>query len=317
MKVLVTGAFGNVGAQALEHLIERGHHVRCFDIETRATRGAARRFQDSVETVWGDLRNADDVAAAVTDCQAVIHLGFIIPPRSEQEPERAHEINVGGTRNLLSALKALPAKPRIIFSSTASVFGKTQHLEPPRTSDDPLQATDHYTGHKVECERAIQESGLEWVILRFGAVPLLGQIDPIMYEVPLSNRIEFVHPQDVGLALANALECDGASGQILLIGGGQSGQMHFREYLRGLMDGAGVGMLPDEAFTTEPFYTDWLDTEKSQRLLNYQRYSFEDYVRQMPSALGHRYRMARALRPLVRWYITRLSPYYRGRNAAQ
>jgi len=310
MKVLLTGAFGNVGAQTLESLVEHGHQVKCLDIKTRANKSIAKRFDGKIETVWGDLCNPDDVAAAVEGRDVVIHLGFIIPPRSEQSPQLAHEVNVGGTRNLLNALKALPRKPRLIFSSTASVFGKTQHLEPPRCCTDPVQPIDHYTSNKVECEKAIRESGLDWVILRFGAVPLLGQIDPLMYEVPLSNRIEFVHPRDVALALANAVSCAEASGEVLLIGGGRHGQMYFREYLKGLMDGAGLGMLPDEAFTSEPFYTDWMDTDKSQRLLRYQRHSFDDYVREMPSALGYRYLMVRAFRPFIRRYILRLSPYY-------
>lgn len=311
MKVLLTGAFGNVGSQTLESLLEHGHQVRCFDIQTRSNRGIARRFDGKVDTVWGDLRNPDDVAAAVEGRDVVIHLGFIIPPRSEKFPQLASEVNVGGTRNLLNALKTLPQKTRLIFSSTASVFGKTQHLEPPRCCTDPVQPGDCYTSHKIECENAIRESGLDWVILRFGAVPLLGQIDPLMYEVPLSNRIEFVHPRDVALALANAVSCSEASGEVLLIGGGKRGQMYFREYLKGLMDGAGVGMLPDKAFTSEQFYTDWLDTDRSQSLLRYQRYSFDDYVREMPAALGYRYLMVRAFRPLIRWYILRLSPYYR------
>ena len=37
-------------------------------------------------------------------------------------------------------------------------------------------------------------------------------------------------------------------------------------------------MLPENAFGTEPYYVDWLDTEESQHLLNYQRYSFDDII---------------------------------------
>ena len=78
-----------------------------------------------------------------------------------------------------------------------------------------------------------------------------------------------------------------------------------------VLGGVHASMLPDEAFTSEPFYTDWLDTDESQRLLSYQRRSFEDYVREMPSALGYRYLMVRAFRPFIRRYVLGLSPYYR------
>ena len=65
MKVLLTGAFGNVGTSTLEELAERGHQVRCFDLQTKANRRTAKRFAGQMEVVWGDLRNPEAVADAV------------------------------------------------------------------------------------------------------------------------------------------------------------------------------------------------------------------------------------------------------------
>ena len=309
MKVLLTGAFGTVGTQTLESLIEQGHQVRCFDIQTRANEKAAGRFKNKAEVIWGDLRDPDAVARSVEGCDTVIHLSFIIPPASEKRPQWAQEINIGGTRNILEAMKALSPSSRIIFASSVSLFGPTQHLSPPRKATDPVQPTDHYTHHKAECEKLVQESGSEWVILRFCAVPQMRQIDPIMFDVPIENRIEFVHPRDVGLAVSNAASCEAAGGKILLIGGGQNCQMLYRELIEGLLESSGLGMLPDEAFGTTPFYTDWMDTEESQRLLRYQRHSFDDFKREAPSTLGYQYHLARALRPLMRRWLLSKSPY--------
>jgi nucleoside-diphosphate-sugar epimerase len=314
MKVLLTGAFGNVGSNALESLIEQGHQVTCFDIRTKANAKAAKRFQDKVNIVWGDLRHADEVASAVKEQDVVVHLAYIIPPTSEKNPDLAKTINVGGTQNLLNAIKSLSSPPKLIFSSSISVYGPCYDMKPPRRWDDPVKPTDNYTHHKAECEKMVQESGLNWAILRFGAVPLMGQVDPMMFDVPLNNRIEFVHPRDVGLAVANAVSCNEAFGKILLIGGGPAGQHDYKTYLTGLMDGAGIGMPPDEAFGTNPFYTDWMDTEESQRLLKYQRFSFEQYVAEMPSALGYKYQMSKMLRPLIRKFILSKSPYYKSQK---
>jgi nucleoside-diphosphate-sugar epimerase len=314
MKVLLTGAFGNVGVNTLESLVEQDHRVTCFDIKTKANAKTAKRFQDKVDIVWGDLRRPDDVTAATKDHDVVVHLAFIIPPASEKKPDRAKEINVGGTRNLLDTVKKLASPPKLIFSSSISVYGPTADKEPPRRCSEPVHPTDNYTHHKVECEKMVQESGLKWAILRFGAVPLIGQVDPMMFQVPLNNRIEFVHPRDVGLAVANAISCDEVFGKILHIGGGSSGQHYYKTYLTGLLDGAGIGMFPDKSFGTAPFYTDWMDTEESQRLLKYQRYSFEQYVKEMPSALGYRYQMVKLLKPLIRKFVLSKSPYYKTKN---
>jgi UDP-glucose 4-epimerase len=76
----------------------------------------------------------------------------------------------------------------------------------------------------------------------------------------------------------------------------------------------GIGRLPDEAFSTEPYCTDWLDTEESERLLHYQRHGYDDVVRETAALLGWRRPLARALRPVVRAGILRLSPAWRARG---
>ena len=185
MNVLLTGAFGNVGTSTLEELVRRGHTVQCFDLKTRANEKSARRFRDQIEVVWGDLRRPQDVAAAVCDQEVVVHLAFIIPKmsatgvESEHRPGWAREINVGGTRNLLDKMQALPRPPKIIFASSYHVYGRTQDQPPPRTVWDPVQPIEHYSHHKVECERAVKTSGLEWAILRLSAtLPLAMPMSP-------------------------------------------------------------------------------------------------------------------------------------------
>lgn len=318
MNVLVTGALGNVGTSALHALLEKGHRVRCFDLRTPANEAAARRFGAQVEVVWGDLRRPADVAAAVEGQDVVVHLAFIIPKlsatgvESEAAPDWAREINVGGTSNLLQAMAAQPRPPRIIFSSSLHVFGQTHDQPPPRRVTDPVQPIEHYAHHKVECENMIRSSGLEWAILRFGAVlPLAMKLDPGMFDVPLDNRMEFVHTRDVGLAIANAVDNEQVWGKILLIGGGPHCQYYYRDMVRQIMDGMGVGMLPEEAFGKVPFCTDWLDTAESQQILQYQRRTLDDYVQDMQKVLGFRLQLIRLFRPLVRQQLLIKSPVLR------
>ena len=56
MKVLLTGAFGNVGLSTLKELIKRNYDVRVFDIKNKPNRRNANKFKDQVEIMWGDLR---------------------------------------------------------------------------------------------------------------------------------------------------------------------------------------------------------------------------------------------------------------------
>lgn len=316
MRILLTGAFGNVGQSALEELLARGHQVRCLDLKTPTNQRLARKYAPRAEIVWGDLRSMDDVAAAVRDMEVVIHLAFILPRlsatglESERVPEVARQVNVGGTRNLIRAMRAQPVPPRLIFSSSLHVYGLTQHLPPPRTAEDRPQPVEHYARHKVICERMVRISGLRWCILRFGAVlPLSVQPNAGMYDVPLDNRIEFVHTRDVGVALANAVESDAIWGKVLLIGGGPSCQLTYRQMMTSIMQTLGIGPLPDAAFSDKPFATDWLDTRESQRLLHYQRRTFGDFTRDLAARLGPRRALARLFAPIVRAWLTARSPH--------
>ena len=126
-------------------------------------------------------------------------------------------------------------------------------------------------------------------IFRFAAaLPFSLKLDPAMFEIRLDNRMEYVHNRDVGLALANAVDSSEIWGKILHIGGGRRCQYLYRQIVAKVMDGVGVGMLPDEAFSQRPFSTDWIDTEESQRLLHFQRYTLDDYIRESSAKLGIR-----------------------------
>ena len=326
MNLLLTGAFGNVGTSALSQLIERGHRVRCFDVPTPANQKKARAFHGRMEAMWGDLRNPADVAAAVRDQEAVIHLAFIIPKmsvtgvESEQRPDWSRSINVGGTCNLLDAMRAQPRPPRLVFASSYHIYGPTQDQLPPRRITDPARPVEHYAHHKVECEEMIHTSGLQWCILRLAAtLPLAIKLDPGMFDVPLNNRMEFVHTRDVGFAIAQAIAHLGVWGRTLLIGGGARCQYYYREIVGRILGSLGIGALPERAFGTIPFATDWLDTTESQTLLGYQQRDLGDYIREMRSVLGTRRHWIRLFRPLVRRWLLSKSPYYgtgRSRRAA-
>jgi nucleoside-diphosphate-sugar epimerase len=241
---------------------------------------------------------------------AVVHLAFVIPNlsatgvSSESEPEWAHTINVGGTKHLLQAMREQDTQLKLLFSSSLHIYGKTQHIAPPREVSDPPDPIEHYAKHKVECEQLIRQSGLKWTILRLGAsLPVRLVLDPGMFEVPLENRIEFVHNKDVSTAIANALESDEVWGKIWHIGGGETCQLYQRELVQAILDEVGVGMLPDSAFSDEPYPTDWLDTTESQRLLQFQQRTLKDYLVDLRGRLGFRRVIIRVFRPLIRSWI--------------
>jgi nucleoside-diphosphate-sugar epimerase len=315
MKVLLTGAFGNVGFHVLQELLRQGQVVRCFDLKTLRTEKKARQVEDRAEIIWGDLRQPAQVAKAVEGQEVIVHMGAVIPPASNDDPDGAYAVNVGGTRNLLEAAKSQSQSPRFFFTSTFDVFGHTQDKEPPRKVSDPVQATDAYSAHKIEGEEMVKNAGLEWAIFRFCDMPPITaphKPHPIMFEINLDTRFEMLHPDDAALAIANGIRGP-IWGKIWLIGGGPRCQIHYRDYLQAMMERTGVGKLPEAAFSQKPYCTDWLDSTESQDLLQYQRHSFEEIIDEMaksadPGPIAHL--ILPLARPFVRSSILKLSPYY-------
>lgn len=317
MKVLLTGAFGNIGSHTVPELLRRGHQVRCFDLDTPATRAVAARHAGKIDVVWGDVREPASVARAVDGVEAVLHLAALIPPGSDEDVPRAEAVNVGGTRNVIAACQAQPAPPRILLTSSFDVFGHNQARPPPRRVGDPIQGTDPYTHHKIAAEKLVQESGLTWCIFRFSDVPIMGLRDPhpIMFEIGLDNRIEAMHPDDAAIALSAALEAPEAWGRILLVGGGPACQTTYREYLGRLLTAMGIGPLPEEAFSGKEYVTDWIDSSEAQRLFQHQRHTFDDIVREIAACLKWRRYFVPLAKPFARRMILKMSKYY-GRRAA-
>ncbi len=131
-----------------------------------------------------------------------------------------------------------------------------------------------------------------------------------MFEIPLDQRFEVIHGDDVALAIVNALKTPEVWGQTVLIGGGATCQIRYRDYLFGMLEALGIGPLPEEAFTRGLYCTDWLDSEYSQRLLQYQRHSFQEVIADIAREVGWKRYLAGLTRPIVRRNILKMSPYW-------
>lgn len=325
MKVLLTGSFGKIGYRVVEALLDRGHAVTCFDLDTPANRRTARDFSGRIALRWGDVTDAQAVREAVAGQEVVIHNAAIIPPGSDRLPALAERVNVGGTRNIVDAIEQSPLRPLLIFPSSVSIHGHRRPDAPGLLRiDAPLQAEDIYAQHKIACEALIEASSVRWVILRLGASlearngasleDARGLLKLTLSRSP-QVRIEFIHTKDVATAFANAIEVPDVVGRKFFLGGGSRCQTRWAAFNSMFLEAMGCGVLPEEAFGSEPYYTDWMDTEESQRLLRYQQHSLDDHR----SELEARFRWIRplgfAIGPLLRSVLLSQSEAYQAARA--
>ena len=138
------------------------------------------------------------------------------------------------------------------------------------------------------------------------------------FQFSADARIEIIHPADAGTAFARAVAREEAIGKILYIGGGEKCQLTHQNFSNEVMGAIGIGPFPAEAFvqTEVPrFFGDWVDTEESQRLLQYQKRGMSELEADMRRNLGVIAPLIRLLRPVATWYVLRGS--YLQKNRAR
>lgn len=308
MQVLITGAFGNLGAMCIDQALAMGFKVKCFDLKTPANLKAAKAYKGKVETVFGDISDSASLAPLLSNVDAIIHNASVLPPFTENKPKLAWKINVGGVENLIKAAQQHNPKLHFIFPSSVTVYGTPSQNETPRTISDPVTATDHYTQQKLACESLLKESGLAWTIMRVGVsvdartLTTDWKTFKQLLNVTPNNPLEYVHPKDVARAMCRAVEHSDSIEKVLLIGGGESCQITQFQFLNAALHACGLS-LNDNWLGKNTFYTHWMDTTESQSILQYQRYGFSYYQRELDYTLRFARLYLTPIRPLANWAL--------------
>lgn len=176
MRILLTGGAGFIGSHTAVEMTQAGHDVVIFDnfCNSDAT------VLDRLETILGkrlafeegDIRDYDRIRDVLEKHQieAVVHFaGLKAVGESCEKPLEYFDNNITGTLVLLQAMKSLGIK-RIIFSSSATVYGTPQYL--PLDEKHPLSVTNPYGRTKLQVEEILSDlcaSDAEWsaVCLRY------------------------------------------------------------------------------------------------------------------------------------------------------
>jgi len=309
MRVLVTGGAGRLGINVCKILLGEGFQVRVFDLDTPRNRQNVAELDSRVELFWGNITKPDSVYHAIADIDAVVHMAAVLPPVVYENPELAYEVNVGGTRILVDLIKAKGGNIPFVFTSSVAVFGPTPGAERPVSVDNDVpNPVETYGETKLKAEEVIRESGIDYLILRLTAVMYFSfEMSDLkrIFSIPLDNRLEFCHPDDLAVAICNALKnFDTAKGNTLVISGGPQQRMRFKDMVGGILGVMGLPLPSEDKFTKEPYFLDWYDTSKSQELLKFQIKDYTDYLKDFTRGLSKRY--TKLFLPCMRYLVSPL-----------
>ncbi|HEY9291544.1 MAG TPA: UDP-glucose 4-epimerase GalE [Microlunatus sp.] len=168
MKILVTGGAGYIGSTTAKALEAAGHVPVILD----SLLTGPREFVADRIFYQGDIADRALLARIVTehpDIEATIHMAArIVVPESVAMPYAYYRDNVGKSLELFDQLVAL-GKPRVLFSSSASLYAPTEDFEV--TEQDAVAPTSPYGRTKLITEQVLQDlavaTDLRAIVLRY------------------------------------------------------------------------------------------------------------------------------------------------------
>jgi nucleoside-diphosphate-sugar epimerase len=167
MRVLVTGAGGNLGRAVIPALVEAGHEPRLMDF---------RPLPGEHRVVVGDVRDPSALARAMDGVDAVVHGAAIHGVHLDRwRPTDFWDINATGTFGVYHAARAAGVS-RVVFSSSMVVYGQSSAPPPDAwalvSEDSPTLPDNVYGLSKVAGEETARfharASGISTVSLRLG-----------------------------------------------------------------------------------------------------------------------------------------------------
>jgi len=251
-KIAITGATGFVGKATLDVALHKAMNVRAL------TRRASPPH-DGVEWISGTLDDTASLRELIQGCEAVIHVAGLT---NTPNPGRFEAANVTGTANMIAAAKEAGVE-RFVFVSSLSA------------REPELSA---YGASKAKAEKRVEDSGLNWTIVRPPGVYGPGDKDYLDLFKAAKLGVVPVPPE------------------------GGSSLIHVEDLARLL-----VALVPANSKTKGQMYEPWDD--------NAYGYTHKELAKLIGEAVGNPNAIAAPLPPAVMQWGAKLDGFLRGGKA--
>ncbi len=170
--ILVTGGAGFIGSYVVEELIPlKPKKIIILDSFIRGSRENMKNFSDNpiVEFHEGDIRDTALLEKCIAGCDYVFHMAALRINACAANPREGFEVMLRSTFDVAELCVKHKIK-KVIYSSSASVYGLAQHFPTPET-DNPYDNQTFYGAAKMWGEQLFRSFkfmyGLDYAALRY------------------------------------------------------------------------------------------------------------------------------------------------------
>lgn len=290
--IFVSGGAGFIGSYVIELLLP--HKPKKIIILDNFIRGSYENMKSfindpAIEFIEGDIRDQALLEKCIAGTDYVFHMAALRINACAANPQDGFEVMLQATFSLANLCVKHKVK-KVIYSSTASVYGLAQHFPTPET-DNPYNNQTFYGGAKVWGEQLFRSYkfmyGLDYVALRYFNVygPRMdtdGKYTEVMIKwldcvrdkkQPAifgdgTDSMDFVHVKDIAQANVLALLSDVTDEAFNV---GDQVETNLKQMLDTLLKVNNAELTPvfKEANSVNPVSRRLADISKAKKLLGY------------------------------------------------
>lgn len=231
-RILVTGGAGFIGSHSVDLLLQQGKEVVVLDNLSTGKLTHLNLFNPRLRFVQGDILDYSLLRKELAMCDGVLHLAAISSVhQSIEEPIETLKVNTLGFLHVLQAIRLSPTPVRLVYASSAAVYGSALTLPCSDEEQIPSVALSPYALEKANNERYAdlyaRQFGVSGLGLRYFNVYGPRQNPKSTYSGVITKFIEqyknqqlvtvygngeqsrdFIHVTDVARANVQALQSD-------------------------------------------------------------------------------------------------------------
>lgn len=146
MKILVTGGAGFVGSNLVKSLYNYNAKITVLD-DLFTGREINLKDCPKIDFIEGSVTDEKLIEKLIKDVDMIFHLAARNIIISTKDPKEDYFTNIGGTLELLLAIKNNPSIKRLIYTSSASIYGNPKYL--PINEEDSFNLLSPYAVSKL------------------------------------------------------------------------------------------------------------------------------------------------------------------------
>jgi UDP-glucose 4-epimerase len=128
-RIVVTGGAGFIGSHTVDLLLANDYQVTVLDNLVSGDLAYLDLSHPNLTFVNGDILDYPQVYSLIKEADVVLHLAALPSvPKSIENPIQSLHVNLQGFLHILQAVRELPGSIRLVYASSAAVYGDSAEL---------------------------------------------------------------------------------------------------------------------------------------------------------------------------------------------